>query len=99
MLSRTLVRSENEHGHMYGDMHLWEPLLKIKRKSWLCSAFSTITAQPAHTEIYAGLSTKILSEHIAKIYTHTLKILSCHHIIPWDIRPQIPSLWILQGSA
>ena len=48
-------------------------------KSQISLSTTSSTAQPAHLEIHAGLSTRVLSGHFAKRYTYTYKNF-CHVI-------------------
>ena len=67
-----------ERGSMYEDMNLREYFIDTRVSPTWISTLHYITAQPAHLEIHAGLSTKTLSEHIAKRYNYTFIILSSH---------------------
>ena len=56
---------------MYEDTNLRE--YGTISRSGLISTLPSITAQPAHLEVHAGLSTKVLSEHIAENYNNTFE--------------------------
>ena len=60
------------------ETYVFEGPTKI-RKSPISLSTTSSTAQPAHLEIHAGLSTRVLSEHLAKRYTYIKDLLICHH--------------------
>ena len=66
---------------MCGDMNLREFYSYIATSLPSTALDPPFHDQPAYLEIYAGLSTKVLNEHIAEKYTYTLKknILSGHY--------------------